>query len=218
VKKNDSQLQQDVIAELKWEPSVNAAQIGVEVKDGIVTLSGHIQSYAEKWGAETAAQRVAGVKALAVELKVSLPGASKRSDSDIAKAANDALQWLTYLSKNPISVMVENGWVTLSGSVDWDYQRDAAAGAVRYLVGVTGVSDDIEITAKASLTTVKADIEAALKRSAVADSRKISVKVDGTDVTLSGTVSSWSEREVATHSAWAAPGVRNVVDKMTMTY
>jgi len=218
VKKNDSQLQQDVIAELKWEPSVNAAQIGVEVKDGIVTLSGHIQSYAEKWGAETAAQRVAGLKALAVELKVSLPGASKRSDSDIAKAANDALQWLTYLSKDSISVMVENGWVTLTGSVDWDYQRDAAAGAVRYLVGVTGVSDDIEITAKASLNTVKADIEAALKRSAVADSRKISVKVDGTDVTLSGTVSSWSEREVATHSAWAAPGVRNVVDKMTMTY
>jgi len=216
--KNDSQVQQDVIAELKWEPSVNSAHIGVEVTDGIVTLSGRIDSYAEKWDAEAAAQRVAGVKALVIELKVSLPGTSKRNDADIAASSDSALQWLTYMSKERIKVMVENGWVTLSGSVDWAYQRDAAASAVRYLIGVTGISNDISIKPKVSTMAVKADIEAALKRRAFTDGNKISVKVDGTDVTLTGTVSSWSERELATHSAWGTPGVRNVVDKMTMTY
>ena len=216
--KTDSQLQQDVIAELKWEPSVNAAQIGVEVKDGIVTLAGHVGSYAEKWDAERAAQRVSGVKALAIEMDVKLAGSSKRNDADIAGSAESALQWITYLPKNSVKVMVEDGWITLSGEVDWEYQRQTAAGAVRYLMGVKGVRENIAIKSKVSLSAVKSDIEAALKRRAQADAQNISVEVRGADVTLTGTVHSWSERDLATHSAWGTPGVHNVVNNITVTY
>ena len=216
--KTDSQLQQDVIAELKWEPSVNAAQIGVEVKDGIVTLAGHVDSYAEKCDAERAAQRVSGVKALAIEMDVKLAGSSKRNDADIADSAESALQWITYLPKNSVKVMVEDGWITLSGEVDWEYQRQTAAAAVRYLMGVKGVRENIAIKSKVSLSAVKSDIEAALKRRAQADAQKISVEVRGADVTLTGTVHSWSERDLATHSAWGTPGVHNVVNNITVTY
>ena len=216
--KTDIQLQQDVIAELKWEPSVNAAQIGVEVKDGIVTLAGHVSTYAEKLGAERAAQRVSGVKALAIEIDVQLSGSSKRTDADIAGAARNVLQWTSSLPKDGVKVMVESGWVTLSGEVDWEYQRQAAAKAVRYLMGVTGVSNQIAIQPNVSLSAVKSDIEAALKRRATADAQKISVEVRGADVTLSGTVHSWSERNLAKHSAWGTPGVRNVVDNMSIAY
>ena len=216
--KTDNQVQQDVLAELKWEPSVNAAQIGVEVKDGIVTLAGHVGSYAEKWDAERAAQRVAGVKALAIEMDVTLPGSSKRNDADIARSAESTLQWMTYLPKDSVKVMVENGWITLSGELDWEYQRRAAANGVRYLMGVTGVSDQITIKPKVSLSAVKSEIEAALKRGAKADAQKISVAVHGADVTLTGTVHSWSERDLARHSAWGTPGVRNVVDNIAVAY
>ena len=216
--KTDTQLQQDVIAELKWEPSVNAAQIGVEVKDGIVTLAGHVSTYAEKLGAERAAQRVSGVKALAIEMDVKLSGSSKRTDADIAGAAKTALQWTSSFPKDGVKVMVESGCVTLSGEVDWEYQRQAAAKGVRYLMGVTGVSNQIVIKPHVSLSAVKADIEAALKRRATADAQKILVEVRGADVTLTGTVHSWSERDLARHSAWGTPGVRNVVDQMTIAY
>jgi len=216
--KTDIQVQEDVLAELKWEPSVNAAQIGVEVKDGIVTLAGHVNSYAEKLNAEHAAQRVSGVKALAIEMDVTLPGASKRNDADIARTAENVLQWTANLDNDCVKVMVENGWITLSGQVNWEYQRQAAAIAVRYLLGVKGVSDTIAIKPKVSSTAVKSDIEAALKRGATADAKKISVEVRGADVTLSGTVQSWSERNLARNSAWAAPGVGNVVDNMTIAY
>ena len=216
--KSDKQVQQDVIAELNWEPSVNAAQIGVEVKDGIVTLAGHVGSYAEKWDAERAAQRVSGVKALAIEMDVKLSGSSKRNDADIARSAESALQWTTFLPKDRVKVMVEAGCITLSGEVDWEYQRESAAGAVRYLMGVTSVSNQIAIKPKVSSSAVKSDIEAALKRRATADARKISVEVHGDDVTLTGTVHTWSERDLARHSAWGTPGVRNVVDKITVTY
>ena len=161
--KTDTQLQQDVTAELKWEPSVNAAQIGVEVKDGIVTLAGHVGSYAEKYDAEHAAQRVSGVEALAIEMDVKLAGSSKRTDADVARAVQNVLQWTTYLPKDRVKVMVEGGWVTLTGEVDWEYQRQAATAGVRYLMGVTGVSDQITIKKpKVSLSAVKSDIEAAL--------------------------------------------------------
>ena len=216
--KTDTQLQQDVIAELKWEPSVNAAHIGVEVTDGIVTLAGHVSSYAEKYGAERAAQRVSGLKALAIEMDVKLPGASKRTDADIARSVENVLQWTTYVPKDSCKVMVENGWVTLSGEVDWEYQRQAAENGVRCLMGVTGVSDQIVVKPKVSLSAVKSEIEAALKRRAAADAKEISVNVQGADVTLTGTVHSWSERELAKHSAWGTPGVRNVVDKMAIAY
>jgi osmotically-inducible protein OsmY len=216
--KTDAQVKQDVIAELGWEPSVDAAQIGVEVKDGIVTLAGHISSYAEKWNAERAAQRVSGVRALAIEIDVQLPGSSKRTDADIARSVENVLQWTSYLPKDSIKVMVEGGWVTLSGEVEWGYQRDAAARAVRYLMGVTGVSDDIAVKPKVSSNAVKSEIEAALKRRAQADAGKISVEVRGSGVTLTGTVHSWSERELATNSAWGAPGVQSVENRITIAY
>ena len=216
--KTDNQLQQDVLAELRWEPSVNAAQIGTEVTNGIVTLAGHVASYSEKWDAERAAQRVAGVRGVAVQIDVTLPGSASRSDSDIAHAAENVLQWTTYLPRDTVKVLVERGWVTLSGAVDWDYQRKAAVLAVRHLLGVTGVSDQIGIADKLALGTVKTEIEAALRRRARADAKEIPVEVRGTDVTLSGTVHSWQERELACHSAWGTMGVRNVVDNRTVAF
>jgi osmotically-inducible protein OsmY len=214
--KTDAQLKQDVDAELSWEPSVNAAEIGVEVKDGIVTLAGHVSSYSEKLGAERAAQRVSGVKALAIEMNVKLPGVSKRTDSDIARSAESVLQWTGV--KDSVKIKVESGWVTLTGEVDWDYQRKAATDAVYSLLGVTGVSDQIVIKSKASASIVKSDIEAALKRRAKSDAQHISVDVKGGEVTLTGSVHSWSERQLAAHSAWSAPGVHSVVDKITVAY
>ena len=216
--KTDSQVQQDVLAELKWEPAVNAAKIGVEVKDGIVTLAGHVDSYAEKWDAERATQRVSGVRALATEIDVALPGSSQRHDADIARSAESALQWTTFLPKDAIRIKVEAGWVTLTGDVNWEYQRQSASAAVRYLMGVTGVSDQIAIKPKASPSAVKTDIEAALKRHAQADAQKITVSVADGDVTLSGKVPSWSERDLARNAAWGTPGVRNVVDNITVGY
>jgi osmotically-inducible protein OsmY len=216
--KTDSQLQSDVIAELSWEPSINSEQIGVEVKDGIVTLAGHVDSYAEKIGAERATMRVSGVKALAVEMNVKLAGSSARNDSDIARSVDNVLQWTTYLPKDAVKIKVESGFVTLSGEVDWEYQRQAAVGAVRYLMGVKGVNDQLVLKAKASAPVVKADIEAALKRRAQKDATEIKVSVHGTDVTLSGKAHSWSERELATHTAWRSPGVRSVVDHITLSY
>ena len=217
--KTDAQLQQDIIAELKWEPSVHAAEIGVEVRDGIVTLAGHVSSYAEKWNAERAAQRVSGVKALAVEMDVKLSGSGKRTDADVARSVENVLHWNSTLPKDSAKVMVENGWITLSGEVDWEYQRQAAAKAVRYLSGVTGVSNQIVIKKPTvSLSAVKSDIEAALKRRATANAHKISVEVHGADVTLTGRVDNWSEREAARHSAWGTPGVGNVVDNITVGY
>jgi len=216
--KTDAQLKHDVIAELNWEPSVNAAHIGVEVRDGIVTLDGHVDSYTEKLSAERATQRVSGVKALTIDLHVKLFGSSKRDDGDIARSAEHALQWTTYVSKDAVKIMVEGGQVTLSGEVDWDWQRRGAVDAVRHLVGVVDVSDRIVIKSKPSSTGIKADIEAALRRRAKSNAQNISVDVRGQDVTLTGTVENWSEREMAANCAWGAPGVRSVVDNIAITY
>lgn len=216
--KTDAQVQQDVLAELKWEPSVNAADIGVEVKDGIVTLAGHVTSYAEKWDAERVAQRVSGVKALAVEIDVTLPGSSQRNDADIARAAENVMEWMTYSPKDCVKIKVEGGWVTLSGEVEWEYQRRAAKNGVRQLMGVKGVSDQITIKPQTSLDTVKSGIEEALKRRAQTDAKNIRVEVFGDRVTLSGTVHSWDERNQAEHSAWGAPGVRTVIDNISVAY
>lgn len=232
--KTDAQLQTDVLAELHWDPSINAAQIGVEVKNGAVTLTGEVSTFAEKWEFERIAQRVAGVSALAIDIDVMLPGLSHRSDADIARAAENILQWMTFSSSNPIKVLVEGGWVTLSGHVDWEYQRQAAHGAVRHLMGVKGVSDEIvikevQVSKKAPLpndviakapelrpSAVRADIEAALQRRARNDAKNIAVEVNGGVVTLSGGVHTWSERELARQSAWGTPGVTHVVDNMTL--
>ncbi len=214
--KTDMQLQKDVTAELGWEPSINAAQIGVEVTGGIVTLAGHVASYSEKWDAERAAQRVAGVKALTVEIEVKLSGTSLRTDVEIARSAENVLQWALTPAQGGIKVMVESGWITLSGEVDWDYQRRAAISAIRHLLGVRGVTGNITVKAKVSASVVKADIEAALKRRATSEAQHIFVNVHGTSVTLTGTAHSWSERELAKHSAWGTPGVQYVVDEITV--
>lgn len=216
--KTDAQLKQDIIAELTWESSVNASQIGVEVKNGTVTLAGHVDSYTEKLQAERAAQRVSGVRGLAVEIDVKLPGLSQRTDGDIARSAQNSLEWTSWLPKDSVKVKAENGWITLSGEVEWDYQRQCAKDAVRSLFGVIGVSDEISIKPKASMTAVKSEIEAALKRRARTDAQNISVDVRGADVTLSGSVHSWSERDLAANTAWSTPGVRKVVDNLTIAH
>jgi len=214
--KTDAQLKIDILSELEWEPSINASQIGVEVSDGVVTLAGHVDSYGEKWHAEKAVEKVSGVRALAVEIAVKLPGSRKRSDTEIAHVAESSLKWQTYLPEGAIQVMVESGWITLSGRVEWEYQRQAANIAVRHLLGVKGVNDEIVINAKLSAGNVKANIESALKRRAIADGQKISVKVDGPDVTLTGSVTSWTEREQAWNSAWGTAGVERVVNNITV--
>ena len=214
--KTDMQIQQDVLAELAWEPSLDAAAIGVEVKDGIVTLAGHVRSFNEKWEAECAAQRVGGVKAIAIEIDVKLPGDSTRTDADIARSAENVIDWMTYLPKDAVKVVVEHGWITLKGEVDWAFQKDGVHSALRSLMGVTGVSDQIALKGRVSLSAVKADIEAALHRRAHAEAQDIAVSVDGTDVTLTGTVHSLSERSLARRTAWSTPGVHRVIDHMTV--
>lgn len=216
--KTDSQLQQDVNAELQWEPSVHAARIGVGVKDGVVTLAGQVDSYSEKWSAERAALCVAGVQALVTELTVLLPSLSQRTDADIAQAAENVLEWTSAQPVGAIHVKVEEGRITLTGEVEWQYQRQAACNSVQTLWGVTGVSNQIGIrtTPTSTSTAVQSDIEAALGRTSIADARKITVSVHDRDVTLSGPVRSWEERTTATNSAWGMPGVRNVIDLMTL--
>lgn len=216
--KTDKQLKNDILVELRWEPSVNAEQIGVEVKDGIVTLAGHVDSFVEKWAAEKAAKKVSGVRALAVEMDVKLPSLSQRNDADIARSADSALEWTTYLPRNTIKIQVESGWVTLDGDVEWEYQRRAALSAVRNLMGVKGITNNIVIKSKVTANGVKADIIDALKRRAITDSQKIVVDVHGSDVTLSGTVDNWAERDLARHSAWSTAGVQNVQNNIIVAY
>lgn len=206
------------MAELKWEPAVHAEKIGVEVDNGVVTLAGHVNSYPEKWNAERAAQRVAGVKALAVEIDVKLPGADQRNDADVARSCENVLLWTTYLPRDSVKVLVEDGWVTLSGQVEWGFQRTTAAAAVRYLAGVKGVSDQITIKPGVTANVVKSDIEAALKRRAVNEANAIKVSVNGSEVTLSGRVPTWAERDAAGSAAWGSPGVTNVVDNIAIAY
>lgn len=216
--KTDTQLQSDVMAELKWDPSFNAAEIGVEVKNGVVTLSGHVDKYAEKWAAERAAQKVAGVKALAIDLNVSLPGNSNRSDADIARTAENVLEWTTNWPADHVKVMVENGWVTLTGEVDYEYQRKLASSAVRHLMGVIGVSNQVTIKSKITSSTVQSDIKEALKRRALTDAQEIMVTVNGSEVTLTGVVHSWSERDMVNDTVWNTPGVTDVNDNISVAY
>jgi osmotically-inducible protein OsmY len=216
--KTDAKLKDDVNAELKWEPSIDAARVGVAVDNGIVTLSGHVNSYSEKLEVERAAQRVAGVRALVLAIEIDLPGPSERDDSDIAASAQNVLGWLSILPDGAVKVMVENGWITLTGDVEWAFQKVAAVVAVRYLIGVRGVNDQILIQSKISPSVVRLEIEAALGRSAMADAKKIHIEVDNAEVTLTGKVANWSERETARHAAWGTTGVRNVIDHMSIAY
>jgi osmotically-inducible protein OsmY len=207
---DDLALKKDVESELNFEPSIDPAEIGVAAKNGIVTLTGHVRSYWEKVAAERATERVAGVKAVVNEMDVRLPGSSERTDEDIARAALDSLKWNVLVPQDRIKVKVSYGWVTLEGTVEWQFQKEAAEKAVRKLLGVKGVTNMVEVKARVSKGEVKATIEDALKRSAELDAKRIKVDVEGDRVILHGTVSSRFEREEAERAAWRAPGVRTV--------
>ncbi len=208
---DDKHLKQAVLDELKWEPSVNAAHIGVTTKDGVVTLMGSVETYAEKHHAETATLRVKDVKAVAEEIEVKLPFSVKHGDAEIAAAVVDRLAWNVSVPKDAVKVAVSKGWVTLTGDVHWHYQHDAAADAVRTLWGVTGVSNQIAIKPMANAGNIKSDIMIALNRSWFSPENIDVVTNDG-KVTLTSSVEYWDERALAGTTAWAAPGVTSVTN------
>ena len=212
----DRHLQEQVQNALDWEPSVDAADIGVSVENGVVTLRGDVKTYAEKAAAERVALKVYGVKAVANDVNVRLGDGEQRTDTDIAQAVLAALRWNTMVPKDKVTVAVANGWVTLAGTVDWEYQRQAAANAIRYLAGVRGVVNTVAIKPHVSVGDVKGKIENALKRSAEVDARRINVAVSDGTVTLSGNVHAWFERDEARRAAWSAPGVRAVDDRIAV--
>jgi osmotically-inducible protein OsmY len=212
----DRALQEQVQEALDWEPSVETEDIGVTVEQGVVTLRGDVKSYAEKTSAERVALGVYGVKAVANDLNVRIGSALTRTDSDIALAAVNALKWNSQVPAGKITVTVRQGWVTLKGEVDWNYQRDTAARVVRELLGVIGVENAITVKPRVSVEDVESKIEAALKRSAEVDARRIHVGVTDGKVVLSGNVRSWAEREEARRAAWAAPGVKDVDDRISV--
>lgn len=214
--KTDTQLQNDVMAELNWDPSINATKIGVEVQNGIVTLTGYVDRYSEKWAAERAVQKVTGVKALAVEVDVNLPDTCTRTDADIAQNAENVLNLTTNWPVNQVKVRAEKGWLTLTGELDYEYQRQIAASAVRHLIGVTGLSNQTILKTNAITNNVKADIVAALKRRALTDAEEVIVTVNGGKVTLSGIVYSWTERDMVNDSVWNTPGVTDVKDNISV--
>lgn len=215
--RTDNQLKQDVLAELRWEPSVTAAHIGVTARDGIVTLSGHVATYAEKHGAETAAGRVKGVKGIAEEIEVMLPLNVSRGDDDMARAAVQRLGWSSMVPRDAVKVTVEKGWLTLRGQVDWRYQREAAVAEVRHMQGVVGVSNQITVKPQVNVVSLGADITAALHRNWFwDDDAHVMVAANGGAVKLSGNVDSWHDREVAANTAWAARGTTTVENLITV--
>jgi len=216
--KTDNQLQQDINAELKWKSAINARFIRAEVKNGIITLVGHVSSYSERLNAERIVQRITGIKNLKMNVDVKLAESSHRNDADIAHAAEQILNWSTYLPDNSINILVRKAWLTLTGHVRWDFERRGAATAVSDLIGITGISNQILITEKRPSEVLQADIEATLKRRAQNDDRAFAVMVNGADVTLSGTVHSWEDRDLASHAAWSSPGVWSVLDNIAVAY
>jgi osmotically-inducible protein OsmY len=212
----DTRLQHDVLAELEWEPSIDASKIGVTAKDGVVTLTGTVNRYSDKMTAERVTKRIFGVKALANDIDVKMLGSAERNDSDIAAAAVNALKWDVNVPINAIQVTVRNGWLTIEGEVEY-YQKEAAERAVRNLTGVKGVTNNVRVKARAKPGEVKDKIEAAFKRSAEIDARRISVEAQDGRVILHGQVHSWLERDEAQQAAWSAPGVTAVENHITVS-
>lgn len=210
------ELQDHIQNALAWEPSVDAGGIGVTVDEGIVTLRGDVRTYAEKAAAERVALRVYGVKAVANDLEVRIEGIGRRTDTEIAQAAVNALKWTTTVPKDAVTVTVSDGWLALKGTVDWQFQKDAAARTVRDLVGVRGVTNEIVLKPRVRAGDVQAKIEAAFRRSAEIDARRVNVNVHDGQVILSGNVHSWAERDEARRAAWAAPGVTAVDDRLAV--
>ncbi|MEN3307287.1 MAG: hypothetical protein V7603_3489 [Micromonosporaceae bacterium] len=216
--RTDEQVQRDVLEELRWDARVNPNEIGVSAKDGVVTLTGWVDSYAKKWAAERAAHRVRGVKAVADDIEVRLPSSAERTDADIAAAATRALEWDAFVPIEKLDVTVAKGWVTLKGEVEWEYQKRAAERVIRRLSGVRGVTNLITVKPRVqpSPQELKQRIENALVRSAETDAERISVDVDGGKVVLKGPVRSWTEREEAERIAWSAPGVTAVENRISV--
>jgi osmotically-inducible protein OsmY len=212
----DKQLQQAVLAELGWDPSVTAAHIGVTANAGVVALTGHVETFAEKYAAETAARRVRGVKGVAEEIQVELPFERTRGDDDIAAAAIERLAWDTSVPTDAITVKVEQGWVTLTGSVTWHYQKEAAAQDVARLHGVVGLSNQVVVTPAVNVSDITDKIRIALHRSWLLDDENVTVRADGGHIHLTGTVGSPHERQVAWATAWAAPGATSVTNDLTI--
>jgi osmotically-inducible protein OsmY len=215
--KRDSQLQHDVMAELEFDPRVDHADIGVSVTDGVVTLTSLVKSYAEKVAAERAAWRVAGVRDLAEEIKVRYPAAKKSTDTEIAKRIRDIFEWDTTVPEEKISVKVEKGWVTLSGTVEWFYQGEAARKGASKIHGVTGVTNLTQVRKTPKIGDIRERITAAFKRSAELDADNVTIITDGGKVTLTGEVKAWKKRRLAEQAAWAAPGVTKVEDKIVVS-
>jgi osmotically-inducible protein OsmY len=212
----DKDLKQHVQNALDYEPGVDASDIGVSVDDGVVTLRGNVASYREKIAAERVALRVYGAKAIANDLVVRLVSDYQRTDTEIAQAAVNALKWHTAVPDDRVSITVKDGWIALAGTLDWQYQKDAAARAVRDLTGVKGVTSDIRVQSRVKTIDVRDKIEAAFKRSAEIDARRINVTAQDGTVILSGNVHSWAERQEAEQAAWAAPGVSLVEDRLAV--
>jgi osmotically-inducible protein OsmY len=216
MRRNDAELQRDVVAELRWTPSIRDEEIAVAVKDGVVTLAGTVDRYAQKLAAEKAAERVSGVRAVAEALEVKPVGALARSDTELAHAAADALRWNVEVPLDRVKAKVEDGWITLHGDVEWRFQRDAAERAVRYLIGARGVINLVALRPRVSSYDVSQRIKEALRRRAELDASKIHVEtMDGT-VRLTGSVHTWAERADAESAAWAAPGVSKVEDNLVL--
>jgi VCBS repeat-containing protein len=216
--KTDTEIKNDVLSELKYEPSIKVTDIGVLVKDGTVTLNGSVTNYHEKLIAVHAVKRVAGVVAIADDIEVILPTSPYHSDGDIAAAAAHKLEWSTTIPKGTVIPTVHNGWISLDGEVEWWYQKDAATTVLQHLFGIKGVSNSLTIKATDKIPAVGMDIEAALNRNAMLDTSKIRVEISGSKVILHGTVRTLAQREESERIAWAAKGVRSVEDHLAVKW